>query len=180
MTSTKARLAAIALALPLALAACSDSAEETPTPVTETTEATTAEETEQATETGSAEETSAPAEETSAPAEETSDAATQDGGSDSADASGEKPSREDVTTGLKNMMAQMGYSAETFAAQGISEEQMDGYFTCIVDETYDKISPTFATAIAEGDDSASISPEDMEVFNASVQTCVDQIQPGGN
>ncbi|CAM4113336.1 hypothetical protein M3A96_08040 [Helcobacillus massiliensis] len=129
------------------------------TPEETTPEATTPEE--------STPEATTPAETT--PAETTPAAPTTDDSSADPD---KEPSTDEMAKGMEKMTAEAGYSREKFKESGISDEKIDNYFTCIVEESAPSLSPKLKRAIADGDSNAPLSPEEKKVLNSAIDTCV--------
>ena len=51
-----------------------------------------------------------------------------------------KPSKQEVVDGIARILEEDGVTPEYLEASGISAEQLNNYYTCIVDEIYDVIS----------------------------------------
>ncbi|WP_054952462.1 hypothetical protein [Flaviflexus massiliensis] len=86
---------------------------------------------------------------------------------------GGKPSKEDVKDGMATILEDYGVSAETMEAAGISGEQLDGYYACIVDDVYDDVSDDTLNAIADGED--KMLAEDQSAFNTAVTNCQSEL-----
>ncbi len=81
----------------------------------------------------------------------------------------EKPTKEEVKTGMATAIRdQMGSQADA-----LTDEQMDSYLSCIVDESYDKVSDETLRSLADGEEpSASSDSADAQAFNDAATTCV--------
>lgn len=163
-TMKRSMMATIAaVALPLGLAACSDSSEED----TDTTQTETADGGEDTTDGG---------EDTTDGGEDTTDGGedTTDGG----DSAGGRPSKEEYRQGMEELLNSMGYTEEKYAEAGVTAEQIDAYYNCIVEDSYDNLSDGFIQGVANADASAPTEAGDMEAFQASIELCVQEIGGG--
>lgn len=80
-----------------------------------------------------------------------------------------KPSKVEYEEGMREIMIE---------DQGMSEDLMDSpevqpYFTCLTDESYDRVSPEGARKIANGDPNISVS--DAEALNDAIEACDDEL-----
>ena len=169
ITRTTAKAAAFggSVLLALSLAACGNSTEtETSTPTTEaaTTEAATTEE---------------PTSEAPASEEATTDEETTDEATTEAAGSGGEPSRDELLSGLEGVLEKEGVGRDYFKDQGMSDEQIDQYFGCIVDEASGDLSSAGKRALASGDNEARISPGDTKALESSIETCIEKMTNGG-
>ncbi|WP_147599264.1 hypothetical protein [Flaviflexus massiliensis] len=80
-----------------------------------------------------------------------------------------KPSKQEVVDGIARILEEDGVTPEYLEANGITSEQLNSYYTCIVDEIYDVISIEALTAFANGQD--QMHTEDQAPFNEAVTTC---------
>lgn len=80
----------------------------------------------------------------------------------------DKPSKEEVTKGMtKTVQDELG--AQT---TGLTDEQMNQLISCMVDETYDKVSTETLRALADGKEpTASSDSDDAKAFNDATTTC---------
>lgn len=74
--------------------------------------------------------------------------------------------------GIKDLAASQGYDEATLLDAGLTQEQIDGYYQCIADNSYEELSDEFVTAVAEGNENASMESDDSEVINSAVEDCV--------
>ena len=164
ITRTTAKAAAFggSVLLALSLSACGViGGDDTSTPTTEaaTTEAPTTEE---------------PTSEAPASEEATTEEATTE-----AAESGDEPSRDELLSGLEGVLEKEGVGRDYFKDQGMSDEQIDQYFGCIVDEASGDLSSAGKRALASGDNEARISPGDTKALESSIETCIDKMTNGG-
>lgn len=97
----------------------------------------------------------------------------------SASSDGEKPSRDDVSNGLKVMFGHQ------LSAMGFTPERIDGiepaiedYYTCAVDGIYDDVSVETLDVVADGNPNASVSNDDYETLNNVLDACVEtELEP---
>ncbi|MEZ7897294.1 MAG: hypothetical protein QMB98_00565 [Flaviflexus sp.] len=66
-----------------------------------------------------------------------------------------------------------GVSAEAIEEAGIPAENLDNYYSCIVDDVYDVVSAATLNAIANEQDQMLL--EDQTAFNEAVTNCQDQL-----
>ncbi|WP_054952817.1 flagellar basal body-associated FliL family protein [Flaviflexus massiliensis] len=99
-----------------------------------------------------------------------------DTGTDSGtDTAGEKPAKQDVIDGMAVILEDYGVTVEMVEAAGISGEQLNSYYTCIVDEVYDVVSPATLESIANQQDQMAF--EDQTAFNDAVTACQGELLP---
>lgn len=174
--------AGFALALPFGLAACGDDSEdtddETTVEETENTDTETDTDTDTDTEDGTDETDSVDADEDADngadglgtdDGTDTDTDTTDDGTDGDLSASGDKPSPDEVVDGLAVILEDYGVSVESMEAAGISGEQLDSYYTCIVDDVYDDVSAETLNSIANQQD--QMLPDDQAAFNEAVTSC---------
>ncbi|WP_054952466.1 hypothetical protein [Flaviflexus massiliensis] len=172
--------AGLALALPFGLAACGDDSEDTndKTTVEETENTDTEIDTDTDTEDGTDETDSVDADEDADngadglgtdDGTDTDTDTTDDGTDGDLSASGDKPSPDEVVDGLAVILEDYGVSVESMEAAGISAEQLDSYYTCIVDDVYDDVSAETLNSIANQQD--QMLPDDQAAFNEAVTSC---------
>ena len=81
----------------------------------------------------------------------------------------DKPSKDEVKEGMTTILEDYGINAETMEAAGISAEQLDNYYTCIIDEIYDEVDAESLKSVADGQD--QILAEDQAALNSAVSSC---------
>lgn len=89
--------------------------------------------------------------------------------SESPTAAADKPSKQEYKDGIRTIMIE---------DQGMSEDlinspEVQPYFTCLTDESYERVSPEGARKIANGDPNISVS--DSRVFNDAIEACNDEL-----
>ncbi|MDO4888046.1 MAG: hypothetical protein Q3979_04995 [Actinomycetaceae bacterium] len=115
-----------------------------------------------ANETTTSQETSAS--EASTPAETSSDS------SDSGDSAG-KPSRDDVKSALTSLLEREGLTQQ-FSQLGATDEQINNFYGCVVDNVYDDMSAESLQALVNNDtSSAVVSSEEQSKLTSAAQTC---------
>lgn len=159
-TTTKAAAVSGSVLLALSLAACGS----TTTTTTKTTEAAT---------------TEAATTEAATTEAATTEAATTEAATTKGTDTGAEPTREELLAGLEGVLEKEGVGRDYFKQQGMSEEQIDQYFGCIVDESSKSLSPAGKRALASGDNNAQITKSDTTALETSIQTCIDKMSNGG-
>lgn len=86
------------------------------------------------------------------------------------------PSKEEMKQGLEKMLTDMGQGRQAFKDLGMTDEQIDSYFTCITDKSYDTVSNDGKQALAKGDPETKISKKDEKAFTDAVNECSSQIK----
>ena len=89
-------------------------------------------------------------------------------GDDSAD----RAPKGEFLQGMKDLVAEQGYDEATLLDAGLTQEQIDSYYQCITDNSYDELSDDFVNAVAEGDKDAPMVDEDSDIINTAVDDCV--------
>ena len=90
--------------------------------------------------------------------------------------SGDRASKEEFQDGMEAMLDDLGYDRESMKAQGLSDEQLDDYYSCIVDTSYDDLSDTFVNGVADNNQNAPLEANDAEVLQSAISECVDSLQ----
>ncbi|SDE40643.1 hypothetical protein [Auraticoccus monumenti] len=151
-----AGLAALALTLGLGLTGCSTGDEAAQPDATGSDTTTSQPET-------------APSEAPSeTPSETPSEAPSEDASTDSGE-SGGKPSKEEVATGLNDLVAEMSPGASE-----ASGDVLEKLTTCAVDKIYDTASEKSLQAIAEGDLSGA-DPDDLTDLSNAISECSTEV-----
>lgn len=87
----------------------------------------------------------------------------------------DKPSKEDVTDGMSAMLTDMGLSTEQFESMGVTEEDLDNFYTCIVDDIYDDVDAATLQKLADGDPEGQVEQEDLTTIETASTGCASHI-----
>ena len=85
--------------------------------------------------------------------------------------SGDRASKDEFHDGMKDLLTMLGATDESLRAQGLDDEQIDGYYSCITDIGYDDLSEDFVNDVADIHESAKMSPKDQDILYDVAQTC---------
>ncbi|MDO4888045.1 MAG: hypothetical protein Q3979_04990, partial [Actinomycetaceae bacterium] len=89
--------------------------------------------------------------------------------------SGSKPSRDEVKAGFKTLLEQQGLS-QRLAELGATDEQINNFYGCIVDNVYDDMSAESLQALVNDDtSSAVVSSEEQSEITSAARTCRAQL-----
>ncbi len=94
-----------------------------------------------------------------------------------------KPSREEYRNDLRALLDVTGLTEQDLLEVGLTQSQVDDYLTCIVDNTYDDLSPEAFEGFKSGDISWEPSLADQQVLMEGIQPCRQEISDaimGGN
>ncbi|MBR6459613.1 MAG: hypothetical protein IKS49_05570 [Actinomycetaceae bacterium] len=89
---------------------------------------------------------------------------------------GDGASKEDVTKGLTKTM---DYAVKQMGLDGLESSVLEEYVTCIVDKSYDELSPATRDTLAKGSTEditeMKISQEDSDLLEKNVEACSDTL-----
>ncbi len=86
-----------------------------------------------------------------------------------------KPSKDEVSAAMDDLLAASGMSPETLEATGLSEEQFNGYRNCIVNSIYDDVSAESLQYLVDGDYESPVSKDDSDKIDSAIQTCASEL-----
>lgn len=92
---------------------------------------------------------------------------------------GEKPTRQEAIDGwemiIGEQFSKLGYDEGEFEMIGLTEESLDAYYECFVDEIYDDVSATTLQNLASGDSSSSIAEDDQPIIEEANELCLESV-----
>lgn len=97
------------------------------------------------------------------------------GSSGSGSSADGNPSRDDVKAGMAAMLESYGIDPDLLTAAGISTQQLDNYYTCVVDTIWDETSVATLQAIADQNESAPMSASESTAFMNAIESCVGEL-----
>ncbi len=87
----------------------------------------------------------------------------------------DKPALEIYRAGLERLLDTQDDFRATLRAQGMTDEQIDTYLGCIVEQTHSTMSSDFLIAVAPGKSAeATISQKDQETLDKAIDHCSTQ------
>lgn len=98
---------------------------------------------------------------------------------------GDKPSKDEIIDSFQSSLEELapGFTEDTFKQAGLSQEDIDSYYQCIVDDSYDDLSADSWKAFMEGDADHGLTADEESAFNSAITTCSSELTDkltGGN
>lgn len=90
-------------------------------------------------------------------------------------ACGSEPSEAELAKGMEKMMAAEGFDRAKLKESGITDEQIDEFYTCIAKEVKPNVSSRGQKLIAEGDGESKVSDEDYKAVEKAADGCASKI-----
>jgi len=89
----------------------------------------------------------------------------------------EKPPKEDVIDGMSTILEKefekMGTSVDQLAELGVTQDMLDDYYSCIVDDIYDDVEAVSLRNIADGKD--EIASSDRTALTNATTACSEDL-----
>ena len=85
----------------------------------------------------------------------------------------EKPTKEEVTTGLSKAMES---EIDDATVEQLGQEALDNYYSCIVEGSYDDLSDDTLRSLADGEEpKADTDSADYKVFEGAIEDCTQSL-----